>query len=219
MRWTRKRLQKIPVERNSDRVVDLRRSYCEIISNVPSDSLIFLDETGFNLHTSYNYGYSPAGQPAVIGLPANRGRNLSLITTISMYGLVSYAIIDGPVNGDVFSSYLEIDMLPRLQKRIPTVVMDNARIHHVAKVSKWATDNGIQIQYLPPYSPQLNPVENLYASIKMKLNNTRPHPSSTEELRLILNSILDAIVDVDFSNYFNKMRSWIDKGQRNEPFI
>jgi hypothetical protein len=86
--YTRKRLQKSPTERNSDQVINQRDSYCEAIDNIPNSGILFLDETGFNLHTSYNYGYSPEGTPAIMCTPGNRGRNLSLIVTISLGGVV-----------------------------------------------------------------------------------------------------------------------------------
>src|SRR5271163_2301377 len=208
----------MPVERNSTRVIDLRRTYCNMVSEQPDKDILFLDETGFNLHTSINCGYSPIGQPAFISLPANRGRNLSLIVTISAHGLISYTIYDGPVNGEMFTSYLELDLLPRLQGNEVAIILDNAKIHHVGSVSKWAEENEIRLEYLPPYSPQLNPVENLFSCIKMRVNSFRPRPETTRDLRASLISILNDLVDEDFGKYFKKMRDWIKIGRKGEIY-
>ena len=90
-------MQNIPIERNDTRVIQLRKEYCDSIAEVPNEILLFLDETGINLHTSSHYGYALAGEIAYTCVPASRGRNLTLITVISTEGIVAYALVDRPM--------------------------------------------------------------------------------------------------------------------------
>ena len=86
MGYTRKRLTCIPEERNSDRVLEMRRHYAISLMPVLEESIVFLDETGFNFHTSRNYGYSPVNQKAFKIVPGNKRRNYSVQAAISNRG-------------------------------------------------------------------------------------------------------------------------------------
>lgn len=79
LNWTRKRLKKVLVDRNSPSTIALRAEYSATISAIRDDKLIFVDESGFNLYLSSFYGYSPKGLSPSIGVPSNRGRNISLL--------------------------------------------------------------------------------------------------------------------------------------------
>jgi transposase len=219
MGFTRKILTKIPIERNSANVIEQRKAYCEMIDSLPDKKILFLDETGFNLHTSNNWGYSPKGQPAIASIPASRGRNLSLLSVISMTGLIAYAIVDGPVNGKLFLSFLDLDFYPRRQCDDFILCMDNARIHHVDAVRKWAITKAMQIVYLPPYTPQLNPNENVFSAIKNKYHMVKPRPKNNEEMRNMLITILDSFISADFEGYYKNMREYVEKGKHGELFM
>ena len=90
---TRKRLRKIPVERNSERIIGLRQAYARKLQHYALNHLVYLDETGFNLHTSTNYGYSHKNTKAVAMFRANRGVNISLMAAIDINGVISSAIV------------------------------------------------------------------------------------------------------------------------------
>ena len=89
MEFTRKRLSLVPLERNSMRNVDARQEYCQNINSVRDSNLVFLDETGFNLHTKKQYGYSIKNTKAYLTAPANRGKNMSLMCFIDVNGVVA----------------------------------------------------------------------------------------------------------------------------------
>jgi transposase len=218
MTYTRKRLKRTPLERNSKRIIQQRQIYCDKISKIPKENFLCIDETGFNLHTSCSYGYLPEGQPAFTKVPANRGRNLSLIAAISTQGLVAYALVDGPINGSLFTSFLDIDLCQRIPEDVKVIVMDNARIHHIELVETWACVGGFDLEYLPAYSPELNPCENLFAIIKSRYNSIRPRPTTTDSLQKILIPILDSFVEKDLTHLFDSIHHWISKGQRGEAF-
>lgn len=89
MEITRKRLSLILIERNSPRVIDTRSSYCAELNEISLERLIFLDETGFNLHTANHYGYSPKNTKAFLAVKANRGINQSLMCAIDKNGIIA----------------------------------------------------------------------------------------------------------------------------------
>ena len=98
MEITRKRLTSVPRERNTLRTIDLRQDFCSRINNIQDENQVFLDETGFNLHTKQNYGYSSKNKKCFLTLPANRGKNISLMLAINSNGIVAHELKEGAYN-------------------------------------------------------------------------------------------------------------------------
>ena len=109
---TRKRLIRVPLEKNLDRVINLRYQYAREMENIDLSNIVYMDETGFNLHTMSNYGYSAVNTKAYAAVPGNRGINISLLCSISLRGVVGYRIKEGAFNGDLLLEYLENVILP-----------------------------------------------------------------------------------------------------------
>jgi transposase len=97
--------------------------------------------------------------------------------------------------------------------------MDNARFHHGREVQHWAALNQIRIEYLPPYSPQLNPIENIFAVAKARLDTQRPRPTNFEELQQALDQAFEHFRGLDLSSYYRQMRAHIQMGLNREIFI
>jgi hypothetical protein len=105
----------------------------------------FLDETGFNLHTSTNYGYSLNNTKAYAVVRANRGTNQSLMCAIDINGVVGYKKISGSFNGEKFKTLIETKLLPYfMNHRGSILVMENCRFHHRAEVLRLLNQNGIE---------------------------------------------------------------------------
>lgn len=103
---TRKRLSLIPIERNSPRLIEDRLKYAMSLRNIEKTKIVYVDETGFNLHTNKHYGYSMINTKAYDTVPANRGRNVSLLCSVSIVGIVAYELIEGPYNSSKFVCFL-----------------------------------------------------------------------------------------------------------------
>ncbi|KAF7691493.1 hypothetical protein CDIK_2567 [Cucumispora dikerogammari] len=124
---TRKKLTLVSVERNLPRVIELRFNYARELALYRTNQLVFLDETGFNLHASLNMGYSFVNTKAVSGTPANKGVNISLMCAVSLHGIVGYQIQDGGYNEDLFISYLNATIDPYFIANPGSVlIMDNS---------------------------------------------------------------------------------------------
>ena len=166
---SRKRLQRVVAARNSDRVVRLRAEYASVVVDLPLENLIFLDETGFNHYTTRNYGYSPVGTPATLIVPTVRGINQSLMCAISTAGLISWSLKGGAYNTQTFKEFIVEKLVPYFRANPEKIlVMDNVQFHKTVTVQELLRDNNIRYMYLPPYSPQLNPIEEFFSMIKAR---------------------------------------------------
>lgn len=132
-------------------------------------NLVFLDEAGVDVAMSRTHGYAPPGETPVIERPA-RGRRISLIGAIALDGIRALRRVEGYVNGEEFVTFLRDDLGPQL-RRGDVVVMDGPSIHKVAGVAAALAERGATALYLPPYSPELNPIEMTWAWLKRQLRD------------------------------------------------
>ena len=202
IQFTRKRLCKATEERNSTRTLDARQVYCQNIQTIPDARLVFLDETGFNLHMSKHYGYSPINAKCYKTVPANRGRNISLMLAINMHGIVGFKIKEGSFDGTGFMSFITEGLLPHFNDHQNDVlVMDNCRFHHRADVRDLLEEHNIHYMYLPAYSPQLNPIEQYFSHLKAKYSDLKPLSRNKEQVFQRVTSIING-EQIDFDGWF-----------------
>lgn len=165
-------------------------------------SLVFLDESGAQTNMTRWYGRSPVGERCVDHTPHGHWKTSTLLGAIRLDGVIRDAtvVIDGPINRDTFVAYTEHHLAPAL---LPgdVVVMDNLASHKDAQVRTLIEAAGCDLWYLPPYSPDLNPIEKLWSKVKAWLR--RVMATTFDEL---LTSIADALRAVDTAecvNYFH----------------
>jgi transposase len=134
--------------------------------------LVFLDETG--THTSFTRTYARAlmGQRAVGMTPRSRGQTQTLIAAISLEGMVTEMVIAGGTNGEVFLAFVQQLLVPALQPG-QVVVMDNLAAHRQEQVQILIEAVDCQVIFLPPYSPDFNPIELLFAWLKERLRSLK----------------------------------------------
>jgi transposase len=111
------------------------------------------------------YGRAPRGERAVGSVPQNYGENLTVIGALSVGGLQAVMTVEGATDGDVFREYVEQVLCPTLQAG-DVVVMDNLGAHKVSGVRESIESKGAEVIYLPPYSPDLNPIERCWSKLK-----------------------------------------------------
>ncbi len=137
-----------------------------------ASKLVFIDEAGVDIAMSRSYGWAPPGVTPVIERPA-RGRRISLIGAIALDGCRALRRVEGYVDGDEFISFLREDLGPHLNPG-DIVIMDGPSIHKVAGVAEALAERGASALYLPPYSPELNPIEMAWAWIKNLIRKAPP---------------------------------------------
>ena len=134
------------------------------ISQVPVESLVFLDEAGINLGMSRSHARAPIGERA-FAKRASKGGNISLVGAVRTTGMCGLYPYDGPIDGFRFLDFLSNQLLPNLHQG-DVVVMDNLRVHHIAAVETLLSTVGDRPLFLPPYSPEKNPIEEIWSLIK-----------------------------------------------------
>ncbi|KAF7674354.1 hypothetical protein CDIK_4529, partial [Cucumispora dikerogammari] len=112
MDYIRKRPAKIPKERNSTRTINARQEYCSAINHISDNKLVFLDDTGVNLHHSKNYGYSPKNTKAIKVVKKNRGQNISSLVVIKDSGIITYETKDDAFEGKAFIEFIRNKLKP-----------------------------------------------------------------------------------------------------------
>jgi isftu1 transposase len=134
------------------------------------DTLVYLDETGFDLTAARTHGRAPRGQPVYGSRSGNRRPRTSLIGALVKGKLTAPMIFSGTTNTAVFNRWLEEFLLPAIGKGM-TLIMDNAIFHKSQTTKDIVHKAGCSILFLPPYSPELNPIEQTWANLKRQRKN------------------------------------------------
>jgi transposase len=129
---------------------------------------VFLDETGTATDMARRYGRSPLGERLVAAVPHGHWRTTTLIAGLRQSGIVAPLVLDGPITGVAFRAYVAQFLAPDLAPG-DVVVLDNLAAHKVGGVRQAIAAAGASLLYLPPYSPDLNPIEQLFAKLKALL--------------------------------------------------
>lgn len=142
---------------------------------------MFIDETSAYVGQSREYGWAPSSERVHDTRPKGRKARVSLIAACSLNGVMTEQslIITDTVNRNAFLAFLETTLLPTLA-RGSVLVMDNWTVHHGEEVRDLVDAAGCELLYLPTYSPDLNPVEHLFAKVKASVKRLRP--DSTDNL-------------------------------------
>lgn len=148
-----------------------RHHYWREIRNFKAKDLVFLDETGINLAMVNLYGRALRGLRAYDKHPLKKGKNISIIGAMTLNdGFLTGFSFDGGTNGDTFLWFIESILLPQLWSGA-VVVMDNLPAHKVQGVAEAIQAVGAKVVYLSPYSPDFNPIENLWSKLKSYLRS------------------------------------------------
>ena len=151
-------------------VRDKRENRTESISNYDKERIVFLDESGVNTNMTRIYGRSLGGARSVDKAPLNTPVNTTILSSIRINGETSYTTYSGGTTKDKFVEYLKNVLIPSLHEG-DIIVMDNMRTHHVKEVSEIINNSEklLTLLYLPPYSPDFNPIEMMWSKIKSVL--------------------------------------------------
>jgi transposase len=131
---------------------------------------VFVDETAANTTMDRRYGYAPRGQPVVGSVPHGHYKSLTFTAALRADGLVATQVLDGPMTGQRFREYVTGVLVPALRPG-DTVVLDNLPCHKSAAVRAAVEAAGCRLAFLPPYSPDLNPIELAFAKLKRLLRS------------------------------------------------
>src|SRR6266513_3346636 len=155
-------------EQDTEEGQERRQLWWEQIAQIDPRRLVFLDESGVTTEMTRRYGRAERGGRVCEGAPSGHWHTLTLLGAISLDGLVATMTIESPTDSDVFLTYVEQVLCPRLRPG-QVVVMDNLSAHKSPSVRERIEQAGARLLYLPPYSPDFNPIEQCWAKIKEHL--------------------------------------------------
>jgi transposase len=165
------------------------------------DQFVFLDESGARTHMTRLYGRAQADQRCHCAIPHGHWKTTTMLSAIRSSGVIEPAsvIFDGATHADLFRSYVEQCLAPALRPG-DIVVMDNLASHKVAGVREAIEAVNADAWYLPPYSPDLNPIEKRWSKVKSHLR--RAMAGTRDELIAAIGSALRAVRLDECLNYF-----------------
>ncbi|KAG0436306.1 Transposable element Tc3 transposase, partial [Dictyocoela muelleri] len=217
MDYSRKTLTLVPINRNSNANKDIRAQYATNMINIDDEKLIFLDETGFNLHSFQRMGYSPKNTKCFINVPNSKGTNVSVLCAITKEGVLGFRIKNCSFKSLDIKSFAET-ILPELSSNNRKfIIMDNTSIHKTSEVSEAFSRKNYILRFLPAYSPQLNPIEEFFYCLKSKVKQ-REWSINRE---MLINTIDDVLRNEVFimERYFNNVHTWLEKAIARLDYI
>lgn len=171
--------------------------------------LIFIDETWAKTNMTRRYGRAPRSERLIEKVPHGHWKTTTLIAALGLQGMKCSTVVDGAVNRDVFEAFVERVLVPQLQPG-DVVVMDNLSSHKGGRIAPMITAAGAELRYLPPYSPDLNPIEMIFSKVKQGLRSLAHR--TQEALWNAMQSVLDTITPTDAINCYRHAGYTLQKG-------
>jgi transposase len=156
------------LEQERPDILKRRRDWFEAQPDLDPQRLVFIDETGLSTKMARLRGRSPRGERCRAGVPHGHWKTTTFTGALRLTGMTAPFVYDGAMNGTVFLAYVEQVLVPAL-KPDDIVVMDNLPAHKAAGVREAIERAGATLSFLPPYSPDFNPIENAFAKLKTLL--------------------------------------------------
>jgi transposase len=184
----------------SERDEDARKAFREQIKQVDASKLVVVDETGSNIGLTPLYARAPQGERAIDHIPRNRGKNTTLLASLSLQGMGPAMILEGATDTPAFQAYIERVLAKSL---LPgqIVVMDNLSAHIGPRVRAAIEAKGCQLLFLPAYSPDLSPIEEAFSKLKAFLRRVKAR--TKEDLYEALSRAIDLITSHEAQGWFS----------------
>jgi transposase len=142
-----------------------REDWVDGQGDLDAEHLIFIDESGLSTKMARLRGWAPKGERCRAAIPHGHWKTVTFVGGLTLTGFVAPMLLDGPMDGECFLAWVEQMLAPTLRPG-DIVVMDNLAVHKVAGVRQAVEACGAELRYLPPYSPDFNPIENAFAKLK-----------------------------------------------------
>jgi transposase len=170
-----------------------------VAATVEPERLVFVDECGTHTSLAPIYGYAPRGERLRLSVPRKRGKNTTLLSSMSLEGMGPSLTVEGATTSVVFETYVEQVLAPSLCPG-QILVMDNLGAHRPRRVRELIEGRGCELVYLPAYSPDYNPIEEAFAKIKNLLRKAAAR--TKESLVEAIGVALSAVSAADARGYF-----------------
>lgn len=160
---------------------------------------MFIDETGLNTKLGRLHGRCPVGQRCHGSIPHGHWQSSTFIAALRHESIAAPFLIEGPVDAEVFTAYLQQVLCPQLRAG-DTLILDNLATHKIQNVTRLLSAHGVGLRYLPPYSPDLNPIELAFAKLKAHLRQAAAR--NLEDLHSALATALNSFSAQHCNRFF-----------------
>ena len=167
--------------------------------NLAPERLVFIDETWTKTNMTRTRGWWRRGEPLLAKVPHGHWQTMTFLAALRHDGITAPFVLDGPINRTAFETYVERVLIPEL-RRGDIVIMDNLSSHKGSRVREQIESAGARLLYLPPYSPDFNPIENAFAKLKALLRKAAER--TVDGLWATIGSLVDLFTPVECTNYF-----------------
>jgi transposase len=180
-------------------VLKKRQAWFEGQLDLDPERLVFIDETWASTNMARLRGRAPKGERLRAGVPFGHWKTTTFVAGLRPSGIVAPFVLDGPINRRAFETYVEKVLVPELEAG-DVVVMDNLSSHKGPHVREMLEKAGAALLYLPPYSPDFNPIENAFAKLKAHLRKAAER--NVDALWSAIGRIVDLYAPHECVNYF-----------------
>lgn len=163
------------------------------------DRLVFIDETWASTNMARTRGRAPRGERLRAAIPHGHWKTTTFVAGLRNSGMVAPMVLDGPINGLAFQAYVDQVLVPDLRPG-DIVIMDNLGSHKRPGIRAAIEAAGASLLYLPPYSPDFNPIENAFAKLKAMLRKAAAR--TIDGLWSAIGNIIDTFNPTECTNYF-----------------
>lgn len=176
-----------------------RQAWLEELKGLDPRRLVFIDETGAKTNMTRLYARALKCQRATDHAPAGHWNTTTLVAGITLEGALAPMSLDGPMDSEAFEAYLTHFLIPALAPKA-IVVMDNLPAHKTARIAAVLATAGVEVRYLPPYSPDYNPIELMWSKAKTFMRAAKAR--TREELEQAISDALATITAKDAQGFF-----------------
>jgi transposase len=160
---------------------------------------VFIDETWASTNMARLRGRAPKGERLRAGIPHGHWRTTTFVAGLRLTGMVAPTVLDGPINGEAFQAYVDQVLVPELRPG-DIVIMDNLGSHKGRAVRAAIEAVGAKLLYLPPYSPDFNPIENAFSKLKALLRKAAER--TVDALWDTIGALIPVITETECANFF-----------------
>jgi len=186
-------------EQSREDIKQKREDWITFQKTVDPSRLVFLDESGINTGMTRLYGRALKNQRVVDAVPDVRFARITILSSVRMDGTIVPCVFDDSLNGDLFKEYIRLFLAPTL-KPGDIVAMDNLSSHKVSGITELIEAAGAKVLYLPPYSPDFNPIELMWSKMKAALRKLKVRSEDLLDAAIV--SALDTVSVSDISHWF-----------------
>jgi transposase len=176
-----------------------RLAWFDAQPDLDPDRLVFIDETWASTAMARTHGRAPRGERLRMGVPFGHWKTTTVVAGLRLSGIVAPMVLDGPINQRAFEAYVEQILVPELEPG-DIVIMDNLSSHKSPAVRTAIEAAGAELRFLPPYSPDFNPIEMAFAKLKALLRKAAER--TVDGLWRTIGVLIDLFTPTECANFF-----------------